>query len=487
LYFHVSPESDDRGLSVVKTPGKEDDPAVPAGLGWYDVFDATADCMFITDSNFTIEKANRAFAGLIGQGSRSVVGRKCFEVVHGAYAPPLWCSHVECLESQASIVKTFFEPHLGLDLCTSVSPIRNNEGKVVGTVHVIRDVTQFLCEEDRNLKRTQDWLKATLMVTVAAFTRANERPESDLEVAQRSQIFDKLCIETKVFLNKGVNFLRKSAANLTFLNEGERYKAARHLHCVTKKLGTLLREFEKLKLKLGPSEKETAANIGMLMKVVVELSRDAHRLARRLYPEILKEQDPVKAIQKECKSFSALRGRKVTCEHSEVPYLIPGILSLGFVSILAEILENAGQSDGSGITVALIRTGNFLRLSVAGRGIDYKPGIDSSSRGFSAMLDWVRALKGEISVETGYATGNRIIVEVPLAGRKWQLGARLSERQREILSLIARGHLAKQIAAILDISAKTVEFHKYRMMKDLGVKSVPELVMFAIRNKLIAP
>ena len=64
--------------------------------------------------------------------------------------------------------------------------------------------------------------------------------------------------------------------------------------------------------------------------------------------------------------------------------------------------------------------------------------------------------------------------------------ASLTLRQREILQLLAEGRSAKEIATALDISARTVEFHKYRMMESLGVKSSAELITFAIRHG-IAP
>ena len=63
---------------------------------------------------------------------------------------------------------------------------------------------------------------------------------------------------------------------------------------------------------------------------------------------------------------------------------------------------------------------------------------------------------------------------------------RLTQRQREVLQLFAEGHSAKQIAALLNISVRTVEFHKYRMMKDLGFKSVAELIRFAVRHGITA-
>ena len=63
----------------------------------------------------------------------------------------------------------------------------------------------------------------------------------------------------------------------------------------------------------------------------------------------------------------------------------------------------------------------------------------------------------------------------------------LTPRQREVLQLLAEGKSAKEIAAILDISPRTVETHKYKMMDDLGVKSSAELVQHAVRHGLVAP
>jgi DNA-binding NarL/FixJ family response regulator len=63
----------------------------------------------------------------------------------------------------------------------------------------------------------------------------------------------------------------------------------------------------------------------------------------------------------------------------------------------------------------------------------------------------------------------------------------LSSREREVLQLLAEGKSMKEVAAVLDISPRTVEFHKYRIMEHLGVKSNAELVQHAIKLGLIAP
>lgn len=59
---------------------------------------------------------------------------------------------------------------------------------------------------------------------------------------------------------------------------------------------------------------------------------------------------------------------------------------------------------------------------------------------------------------------------------------RLTPRQREILKLLARGLSAKEMAARIDISPRTVEFHKYQMMASLGAKSSAELIRLAFKH-----
>ena len=61
----------------------------------------------------------------------------------------------------------------------------------------------------------------------------------------------------------------------------------------------------------------------------------------------------------------------------------------------------------------------------------------------------------------------------------------LTGRQREVLQLIAEGKSMKEAAAILDLTPRTVAFHKYRMMEQLELKTTAELVKFAIRQGVI--
>jgi DNA-binding NarL/FixJ family response regulator len=61
----------------------------------------------------------------------------------------------------------------------------------------------------------------------------------------------------------------------------------------------------------------------------------------------------------------------------------------------------------------------------------------------------------------------------------------LTPRQREVLQLLAEGRSAKEIASSLEISTRTVEFHKYQAMETLGLHTNAELIHFAIKHGLV--
>jgi DNA-binding NarL/FixJ family response regulator len=63
----------------------------------------------------------------------------------------------------------------------------------------------------------------------------------------------------------------------------------------------------------------------------------------------------------------------------------------------------------------------------------------------------------------------------------------LSAREREIVQLLAEGNSNKDVARVLDISVKTAETHRSNIMRKMGFGSLPELVRYAIRNKIIEP
>jgi DNA-binding NarL/FixJ family response regulator len=95
------------------------------------------------------------------------------------------------------------------------------------------------------------------------------------------------------------------------------------------------------------------------------------------------------------------------------------------------------------------------------------------------------ALRGKSYVSPTIAKGMADEASAPHAGQTELRD--LSAREREVLQLLAEGKSMKEVAALLDISPRTVEFHKYRIMELLRVKTNAELVQQAIKLGLIAP
>ena len=67
-----------------------------------------------------------------------------------------------------------------------------------------------------------------------------------------------------------------------------------------------------------------------------------------------------------------------------------------------------------------------------------------------------------------------------------RLGDGLTPRQREVLQLLAEGHSMKEVAGILNVTPRTVAFHKYRLMEELGLKTNADLVQYAVRHKIVS-
>jgi len=61
----------------------------------------------------------------------------------------------------------------------------------------------------------------------------------------------------------------------------------------------------------------------------------------------------------------------------------------------------------------------------------------------------------------------------------------LTARQREVLQLLAEGRLMKEVADILQVTPRTVAFHKYTMMEELGLKTSAELVQYAVEHGMV--
>jgi DNA-binding NarL/FixJ family response regulator len=79
----------------------------------------------------------------------------------------------------------------------------------------------------------------------------------------------------------------------------------------------------------------------------------------------------------------------------------------------------------------------------------------------------------------------RDLVESLLRGDQPKPSQELTQRQREVLQLLAEGYSMKEVAARLNVTPRTVAFHKYQMMRQLEIKSTAELIQYAVKHHVI--
>ncbi len=120
-----------------------------AAQEWMITFDSITDMISIHDKNFKIVRVNKAFAKTCKTEPKELVGRYCYEVMHGTKEPHPVCPFRETLGTKKPSLIEFFEPHLGIYLQVSISPIFDDKGEVMGCVHVARDITERKKAEDQ--------------------------------------------------------------------------------------------------------------------------------------------------------------------------------------------------------------------------------------------------------------------------------------------------------------------------------------------------
>ncbi len=118
---------------------------------WGRTFDAIPDLIMILDTEYRIVRANKAMADKLNRSSEELIGLSCYNAVHGTEKPPSFCPNARLLNDGLVHRVEIHENRLGGDFLVSVSPLHDSRGKLIGSVHVARDITE--------IKRTEKELR----------------------------------------------------------------------------------------------------------------------------------------------------------------------------------------------------------------------------------------------------------------------------------------------------------------------------------------
>jgi DNA-binding NarL/FixJ family response regulator len=125
--------------------------------------------------------------------------------------------------------------------------------------------------------------------------------------------------------------------------------------------------------------------------------------------------------------------------------------------------------DDANLAAAALELGRVAFVLKRSGGLELLKAIDEISHGRSYLTPKLRAEDW-----------------VAAKARARQFSKELTRRQCDVVQLFAEGHPMKEIAGVLNLSEKTVEFHKHHIMEAFNLKSNADLVLFALKRHLIA-
>ena len=123
--------------------------AIQAKKNWEQTFNAVPDLIVILDRKHRVIHANKAMAAKLGVTPDECLGLPCYYAVHGAREPPSYCPHSQLLADGLEHTTEIHEEVLGGDFIVSASPLYDSAGKIMGSVHVARDITERKKSEER--------------------------------------------------------------------------------------------------------------------------------------------------------------------------------------------------------------------------------------------------------------------------------------------------------------------------------------------------
>lgn len=108
---------------------------------WEQTFDALPDLIMTVDNKHKILRVNKAMAERLGITPEQCIGLSCYKVVHGIDHIPETCPHKKTIEDGKMHLAELYEERLGGDLIVSSTPMKDADGKTLGSVHVFRKMS----------------------------------------------------------------------------------------------------------------------------------------------------------------------------------------------------------------------------------------------------------------------------------------------------------------------------------------------------------
>ena len=112
-----------------------------------EVIDCIGDLLFVIDKNHVIIKVNKTTCDMFKKSAEELIGRHCYEIVHGTDKPYPLCPALKTLQTKQVVTEEINDPNVGIPLLVTTAPILDEQGEVVQVIHVAKDISKIKIAE----------------------------------------------------------------------------------------------------------------------------------------------------------------------------------------------------------------------------------------------------------------------------------------------------------------------------------------------------
>jgi PAS domain S-box-containing protein len=337
---------------------------------WERTFNSVPDLIAILDRDHRVLQVNRALAERLGRAAEECVGLLCYEAVHGLDQPPFFCPHALTMIDGEPHTAEVHEERLGGDFLVTTTPLCDEAGRVIGSVHVGRDITEQ--------KQAHDSLQHMLEVS-----------------------------------------------------EHERQLIGYEIHDgLAQQLAAAMMQFEVFDgLKDGDAERAAKAHA-----LGLQLMRDAHaevrQLIGRLRPPQLEEGGIVPSIEGLIRESGGRHKIKIEFCSNAAELIMPPMLENTVFRIVQECVSNACRhSKSKRVKVELTHHDDQLRIEVHDWGVGFQVDrVPEGHFGLEGIQERAKVFGGSVRIKSSAGKGTDIVVELPVHGSAAPREAEVSSR-----------------------------------------------------------
>jgi DNA-binding NarL/FixJ family response regulator len=207
----------------------------------------------------------------------------------------------------------------------------------------------------------------------------------------------------------------------------------------------------------------------LYMSEISVLLVDDHSLVRKGFRRILEDDSEIRVVGEACDGVEAVKvARELKPQVIVMDMAMPGLNGMQACIEILKVLPNTAI-----LMLSMYSEENYVRnaLDAGAKGYILKDAMD---------IDLASAVKQVAAGQKVIAQG--LLSSTPDADADH---GKLTNRERQILQLIAEGKSNKEIAILLDLSVNTVSVHRANLMEALGIHRTAELVLYAVRKGLV--